>query len=218
MKFTLSHSQLVEALNWRYAVKQFDPEKKISKEHWNSLQEALLLTPSSYGLQPWKFIVVENLELKKKLREASWKQSQVENCSHYLILTSLKKMDEEFIRLNARRMAEVREIPIEALDKFVSVVASDVIRGPRALIAQEWMARQCYIALGNLMTSAALLGIDACPMEGLEPKKYDDILGISNSPYQTIVACGLGYRHSDDKYQNAKKVRFSTDLIFDFRS
>ena len=110
-------------------------------------------------------------------------------------------------------MSEVRGVPVESLDKFVGAVVADVVNGARRAVAAEWMARQCYIALGNLMTSAAILGVDTCPMEGLDPKKYDQILGLENAEYRTIVACAVGYRDVDDKYQYMKKVRFEASDV-----
>lgn len=209
----MKDSELNQILNWRYAVKKFDSSRKLPAEKWESLAEVLRLTPSSYGLQTWKFLIVQNPELRKALRAASWGQSQVEDCSQYVVFTARKTIDESYIRNYAKRMSEVRGVPVESLDKFVAAVVGDVISGPRGAMASEWMARQCYIALGNLMTSAAILGVDTCPMEGLDPKKYDQILGLENSEYRTIVACAVGYRHSDDKYQAMKKVRFETSDV-----
>lgn len=210
-------SELVASLNWRYAVKRFDPLKKLSSETWNALEEALRLTPSSYGLQPWKFIVVQNVELRKQLRVASWGQSQVEEASHFVVMSARKAMDESYLHKYAVRMSEVRGAPVESFDGFTKMVAKTFLEGPGAAKVPEWAARQCYIALGNLMTSAALLGVDACPMEGLDADKYDEILGLKNSDYKTIVSCALGYRHAEDKYQSTKKVRFLAQDVIEYK-
>lgn len=205
---------LLAQLRWRYAVKKFDSSKKIEPKLWQALMDSLVLTPSSYGLQPWKFLVIETPSLRKQLRAASWNQSQVEDASHYVIFATMRKINEAHIQKFMTRIAEVRNVAPETLAGFSKSITSDVIAGPRSLWAEEWMARQAYIALGNFMTSAALLGIDACPMEGLDPAKYDEILGLQNTEFKTIVCCAAGFRHADDKLAQAEKVRFkSTDII-----
>jgi nitroreductase len=217
MKKVIESAHLIEQLNLRYATKKFDSSKKISASDWKTLEASLVLTPSSYGLQPWKFLVVQDLEVRKQLRAVSWGQSQVEEASHYVVFLSKRQITPEYISSFAKRTAEVRGVAPESLDKMVSMIVGDVITGPRAAVASEWMARQDYIALGNLMTCAALMGVDTCPMEGLDPLKYDQILGLEKSEYHTIVACALGYRHSDDTYQKLKKVRFPTEHVVEYR-
>lgn len=210
----LQPQQLLEVLKWRYATKRFDASKQISPALWSTLEEALVLTPSSYGLQPWQFLVVQTPEIRKQLRAKSWNQSQVEEASHFVVLTTLRGINEEHITKFMQRTATVRGLTLESLAGFQKAIMGDVIHGGRAAVAKEWLARQAYIALGNLMTSAALLGIDTCPMEGLDPVAYDQILGLDSTPYQTIVACALGYRHAEDKYAGLAKVRFDhADMI-----
>lgn len=209
----LSHLKLLDALSWRYATKKFDPAKKIPAEKWSALEDALVLTPSSYGLQAWNFLVVESPELRKQLRAKSWNQSQVEEASHLVVFTTARTLTESHLDHYIERCAEVRGVSAESLAGFRKAIASDAITGPRSAIAEEWLARQAYIALGNLMTSAAVLGIDTCPLEGLDPKAYDQILGLDKSPYKTIVACAVGYRHAEDKYASTPKVRFKKSEI-----
>lgn len=206
---TLSPKALVEQQNWRYAVKKFDPNKKISEENWQALEESLVLTPSSYGLQPWKFLMVQNTEIRKLLTAASWNQTQVADCSHYVVFAFKKKIDEAHIQKFLERTAEIRGIAVSTLDGLKKMLHGDLIHGPRSQVIDTWASRQTYIALGNLMTSAAMLGIDTCPMEGLDPAKYDEILGLVGSGYTTACACAVGYRSAEDKYANAKKVRFA---------
>ena len=196
------------ALNWRYAVKKFDSQKKIDEKNWNKLEEALILTPSSYGLQPWKFYIITNLELRQKLTAHSWNQKQVEDCSHLVVFAAKTIMTESYIQDYLATQAQLRQVPVESFDGYKKMMIGDLINGPRSTWIKEWAARQVYIALGNFMTTAALLGIDTCPMEGIQPTEYDKLLGISDSGYQTVVACPAGYRSSEDKYQLAKKVRF----------
>lgn len=204
----MNSQDLIDKLKWRYAVKKFDPTKKISNELWSALEESLVLTPSSYGLQPWKFFVVQNPEIRKKLRAVSWNQSQVEDCSHYVVMTALEKINTPWVEKYLERIAEIRNVSAESLAGFKKGIIADVITGPRSQVAAEWAARQTYIALGNLMTCAALLNVDACPMEGLDPMQYDEILGLKGSGFRTFVACALGYRSKEDPFQSFKKVRF----------
>ncbi len=209
----ISESNLIDSLNWRYAVKKFDSSRAISDKTWNALEDSLILTPSSYGLQPWKFMVIRDLELRKKLTAVSWGQKQVEDCSHLVVFLMKEKLDEAHIDHYLKSMAEIRGGSVEALAGFKKMLLGDLITGGRSKIITEWAARQIYISLGNFMTSAAVLGVDTCPMEGIDPQKYDEILGLTNSDYKTVVACPAGYRASDDKYAQMKKVRFSKEEL-----
>lgn len=205
---------VLKQLSWRYAVKKFDPSKKIRAQDWNILEESLRLSPSSYGLQPWKFIIIRNPEILKKLTPLSWGQTQVEECSHYVVFTSKTKMDEEHIDKHVAKTAEVRKIDPKTLDRYKNVMVGDLLKGPRSETIFHWAQRQAYIAMGFLMESAAFLEIDTCPMEGLDPKGYDRVLGLEASGYATIAAVACGYRHPDDKYQSVPKVRFDKkDII-----
>src|SRR5882724_5245857 len=161
--------QLLIQLNWRYATKKFDPLRKISPEDWAVLEEALILSPSSYGLQPWTFVVITDQEMRERLFPATCNQCQILDCSHFVVFAARTKITDEDIDRHVARTAEVRGGTVEALKRFRDSVAGDLITGTRAAEAREWAARQAHIALGNFMTSAALLGIDTCPMEGFEP-------------------------------------------------
>ncbi len=213
----ISGESLLQQLNWRYATKKFDPTKKISAPDWAVLEEALILTASSYGLQPWKFVVVTDPALKTKLRPASWNQSQVEDCSHLVVFTAKQDITEADLDRFIARTAEVRGTSVESLAGYKGYMLGDLVNGARHAVIGEWAARQTYIAMGNLLTSAALLGIDACPFEGIEPAKYDEILDLTGSGYATVAACPLGYRAADDKYATAPKVRFAAKDIIDHR-
>lgn len=207
------NSQLIEKLKWRYAVKKFDVQKKISTTDWSVLEEALILTPSSYGLQPWKFLVVQDTKTRKLLTPQSWNQSQVEDCSHFVVFAARNVLDESYLDFFFQEISKTRGVPAESLAGYRKAIGSDLLTGPRSKMVLEWATRQTYIALGNLMTCAAFLNIDACPMEGIVPPKYDEILGLEKTPYRTTVALALGYRSSEDKYAMAKKVRFSKDQL-----
>jgi len=213
----MNSQDLVSTLEWRYAAKSFDPQKKISASDWVALERALVLTPSSYGLQPWKFLVIQDAPLREKLKAVSWNQKQVTECSHYVIFLQKTEMKEEYISQYMAKIAETRGVALETLEGFRKGIISDVIEGPRSKIQKEWMARQSYIALGNFMTAAATLRIDTCPMEGLDAGKYDEILLPHGSGFQTVMACAAGYRNPKDALASAKKVRFSLDKMVEYR-
>jgi len=209
----MNEQNLIEALNWRYAVKKFDATKTIDGNLWKALEESLVLTPSSYGLQPWKFIVITDLATKQKLTPVSWNQKQVEDCSHMVVFAVKEKMDEAHVESFIEATAKVRGIDASTLEGYKKMMIGDVVNGARGKVSFEWAARQAYIALGNFMTSCAMVGVDTCPMEGIDPAKYDEILGLTGSGWRTVVACPAGYRSADDKYASAKKVRFEHDQV-----
>lgn len=213
----MTTQELISSLEWRYAAKSFDPEKKIPKDHWLTLEKTLVLTPSSYGLQPWKFLVIQETGLREKLKTVSWNQRQVTECSHYVVFLQKTEMSEDYISKYMARIAEIRQVKLETLEGFRKGIISDVIQGGRSKVQKEWMARQSYIALGNFMTAAATLRIDTCPMEGFDAAKYDEILGLHGSGFQTVVACAAGYRNAGDALAMAKKVRFPSQNLIEHR-
>ena len=201
-------------LNWRYACKKFDPTKKIREADWNILAESLRLSASSYGLQPWKFVIVQNPEIRKQLLPVSWGQTPVTDASHYVVLTYKEKMDEAHIDHFIHDVAQTRGIDPTTLKGYKDVMMGDLVTGPRSEIINWWAQRQVYIAMGTILTTAAMMNIDTLPMEGLDPIAYDKILGLEGSGYKTVAAVACGYRADDDKYQFAKKVRFSNKDVF----
>jgi nitroreductase len=206
--------QLLEALNWRYATKVFDATKKIPADLWSALEQSLVLTPTSYGLQPYQFLVVQDAAKRAALLPNSWGQKQVVDCSHFVVFTARTEMTAADVDKLVARISSVRGVPAESMTPYWNMMIGDVVNGPRGKVAHEWATRQTYIALGNIMTCAAVLGVDACPMEGLNPVEYDKILGLNGSGYQTVVACALGYRAASDKYAQLAKVRYPlNDLI-----
>jgi len=210
----LTNAQLLEALNWRYATKFFDATKKIPADTWQTLEQALALTPTSYGLQPYKFLVINNPAKRAELLPHSWGQKQVVDASHFVVFTARTEMKETDVDKLIKRTTEVRKLPDGAFNPYRDMMLGDVVNGPRGKTAHEWATRQTYIALGNLMTCAAVLGVDACPMEGLVPAEYDKVLKLNGSGYATVVACALGYRAANDKYASLAKVRFEMkDLV-----
>jgi nitroreductase len=200
--------QLLDALQWRYATKVFDPAKKIPADVWQTLERALILTPTSYGLQPYRFLVIHDPAKRAELLPHSWNQKQVVDASHFVVFTARTKMTGADVAKLIQRTSEIRKIPPESLNFYRDLMLGDIVNGPRGKTAREWATRQTYIALGNLMTCAAMLGVDACPMEGLNPAEYDRVLGLSGGDYATVVACALGYRAANDKYASLPKVRY----------
>lgn len=206
--------KLLESLNWRYAVKKFDATKKISAEIWATLEDALVLTPSSFGLQPWKFVVITDPTIKEKLKSASWNQHQVVDASHVVAFLAKKNLVEADVDRLVEQMEKTRGTPPAALEGMKKVILGFTKSGIDVL---NWNTRQVYIALGQFMVAAAALNVDTCPMEGIVPAQYDEILNLKNTDYTTVVACVAGYRAPDDKYASLKKVRYAkSDVIVNF--
>lgn len=205
--------ELIQSLKWRYAVKQFDPSRKIPEETWKALEESLILTPSSYGMQPWKFLVITDQALREQLVPHSWNQRQVADCSHLVVMLAEIRVSASDVDRLIARTAEIRGGTTEQLAGYRKVITKDIIEGPRAQHSGEWAARQVYIALGQLMLAAAMLNVDTCPMEGFVPAKYDEILGLEGTGWTTIVLCPCGYRSADDKHAKLPKVRYNAATV-----
>jgi nitroreductase len=206
----------VDRLSWRYATKQFDPTKQISIENWQALEQSLVLAPSSFGLQPWKFVVVRNPDLRQQLVEHSWGQKQVAEASHLVVFAIKKNLDAAYVDRYVARMAEVQQVPVDSLQGFGNVVKGFIDKPPYPLDVDAWSTRQAYIALGQLMTTAAMLAIDTCPIEGFVPSKYDELLGLTAQGYASVVVCAVGYRAADDKYAAKPKIRFATEDVVQY--
>lgn len=215
MSSIISPDALVAQLRWRYATKKFDPARKISEQDWAALEEALILTPSSYGLQPWKFIVITDPAVKAQLPAISWNQKQVQDASHTVVFARCLDLTEEYIDRYLSRIAEIQGGTVESRAGFRKLLMKSLVPPPADFNLQHWAALQCYIALGNFMTSAALLGIDTCPMEGIVPAKYDELLGLPAKGYATVVVGCAGYRAVGDKYASVPKVRFAREELIE---
>jgi nitroreductase len=202
---------VVAQLRWRCATKKFDPSKAIPPAAWTALEQALVLTPSSYGLQPWKFFVVTDPVVKAKLPAHSWGQRQPQDCSHMVVFAIKADLGEADIDRYLERVAEVRGQTRESLAGYRRMMTGSLT--DPAFDVNAWASHQVYIALGQFMASAAILGVDTCPMEGIKPDKYDEVLGIASQAYRTVVGCAAGYRAADDKYAQSPKVRFKTEDV-----
>lgn len=213
MDRTLSTGQLLQILHWRYVTEQFDPDRRIPDDVWSALESALVLSPSSYGLQPWKFVVVTDAAVKQALLPVSWGRRQVTDCSHHVVFLAQQNIAEADLDRLIQRTAELRGGPVESLKAYRDFMVKDLVQGARSRVIPEWAARQVYIALGQFMVSAAALGIDTCPMEGIDTARYDEVLGLKGSGYATVVACPAGYRSGSDKYASLTKVRYPAETV-----
>jgi nitroreductase len=209
-------NKIIEDLNWRYATKKFDSTKKISDEDLETIKESLRLVPSSYGLQPLKFLFIENPSLRQQLREKSFNQSQITDASHLLVICSLTKISEEYMDKHIQNMAQIRSVSIESISGFGNYVKKQILHLKDDYVA-EWNAKQAYIALGQLLHTCASLRIDTTPMEGFEKEAYNEILDLEKRGLQVVLVCPMGYRSEEDLNQFLKKVRHSKESLFDVR-
>lgn len=205
-------NKTLEALNWRYAVKKFST-RNLPQEKVNIVFESLRLTPSSMGLQAWKFINVENQEIREKLVSASWNQEQVKDASHLLVFARPLLLNQEDVDKYVNHLAKERKMEDGKRDSFRNMV-NNYLKTLDENQLGIWLDKQLYIALGNLMTVCAIEGIDTCPMEGFQPAEYDKILGLKEKGLTAVLVCPIGYRADDDQYRTQPKVRFSNEDVF----
>jgi nitroreductase len=206
-------NKYLESLNWRYATKKFDSEKIISDQDLDTLLEAIRLSPSSYGLQPYHVFVIKDKDLREKLKPASWGQSQITDASHLIIFANNASFDADLIDNYLTNISNTRDIELDNLQAYGDFMKSKLVDLPKNT-KEAWTARQTYLALGNLLSAAASLKIDACPMEGFDPETYNDLLGLKEKNLNTSVVAAIGYRSQEDNTQHYKKVRQSKELLF----
>lgn len=196
---------ILEALNWRYAVREFS-EHKLADDVIAELVEATRLSPSAYGLQPYKLLVVKSPDVKEKLLPYAMGQTKVHDCSHLFILTVNTTIDAQFIEQHFAHVERERGLEAGALAGFTQHV-KDVMLSLSAEQLQQWAENQVHIALGNLLTTAALRKVDACPMAGFERQGFDEVLGLAEKQLRTAVICALGERAKNDASAKQRKVR-----------
>lgn len=214
---SITPDHVLHALRWRYATKAFDGSRRIPDGVWEALEEALVLTPSSFGLQPWRFLVLRDRELRERLVPHAWGQKQVVDASHLVVFCIRRNLGTRHIDAYLERIQEVRGTPVAQLAGFRRTMVGALVDGDRRPGIDEWATRQVYIALGNFMTAAAILGIDTCPLEGFDPGKFDEILGLSREEWGSAVCCAAGYRMPDDRHGHLPKVRFRRDEVIERR-
>jgi nitroreductase len=204
----------IENQNWRYATKKFDATKKISDKDLETLKEAIRLSSSSYGLQLYKVFIIENPEVRAKLQPVSWGQSQIVDASHLFVFANVVDVQNSHIDNYVQNIAQTREISMEDLKGYSDFMKTKII--PLSVEQKSnWTAKQTYLALGNLINVAAELKIDVTPMEGFEPEKYNEILGLNPLGLNAVLVAPIGYRHEDDATQYYAKVRKSTEELFE---
>lgn len=206
-------STIIESLNWRYATKKFDPAKKVSNEDLETLKEAIRLSASSYGLQPYEVLVIEDPEIRKQLSEASWGQPQITDASHLIIFANKTNVTAKDTEAYMDNISKTRNIPVENLSGFSDMINNTVISLPQEA-KNTWTAKQTYIALGSLLAIAAELRIDTCPMEGFDPEGYNKILGLDKKGLNAAVIATIGYRSEEDNTQHNAKVRRPAEELF----
>ncbi len=206
-------THLLESLNWRYATKKYDATKKISTADLETLKEATKLSVSSYGLQPYKVLIVDNPELRTKLRAAAWDQSAITDASHFFVFAVEKNLGTKQVQAYMENISQTRGIPVEALEGFSGMI-HNAIDGLDENAKQNWSKKQAYLALSTFINTAAYLKLDATPMEGFDAQKFDEILGLDALGLTTAVIATVGYRHEDDAAQHYKKVRKSNKDLF----
>ena len=215
---------IIHSLEWRYATKKFDPNRKVSNQDISTLKRAIQLAPSSYGFQLYKIIIVKDQATKESLVKHSYYQSQVRDCSHLFVFCSYKTVKPEHVDEFIDLMKEARthdkegtkqKLKSTAKMKAYSVIAKTDLGSRDPKDAEEWMKRQCYIALGNLMATCAEMRIDSCPFEGFKSKEYDRILGLTDRNLTSAVLCPVGYRSPDDDHQHRTKVRKPKERLFE---
>lgn len=206
----------IESLKWRYAVKKFDNQKLLSKEQINILKEAFNLTATSYGLQPLKLLVISNKEIQKELVAHSWNQPQVLEASHLLVICIPKAYSKNEVEAYFDLVQKIRNTPIEIIKPFKEFLTAEINKKSQEELL-SWNKNQAYLALGNLLTVCALEKIDACPMEGFIPEKYDEVLGLSEKNLTSTLVLPVGFRANDDYMKDLKKVRKNIeDVVLEF--
>ncbi|MGO2358947.1 NAD(P)H-dependent oxidoreductase [Mesonia sp.] len=201
---------VINSLEWRYAAKKFDTEKKIPEDKVAILKKAFTLTATSYGLQPIKMMIIEEQEVLQQLMESCFNQEQISSASHLLILCIEDDIDEEFILSYFKRVKDIRDTPDAILNPFQDFLLKDFEKSSKDKI-DAWAKNQVYLAMGNLLTVCALEKIDSCPMEGFHPEKLAEVLDLKKLHLKPTLLLPIGYRAEDDMFAEFKKVRKTMD-------
>ena len=203
-----------QSLNWRYATKAFDSSKKLSNEQLDILLKSIELTPTSFGIQAYKVLVINNPEIREKLKAAAWGQTQLTDASHLFVFTVPTNLNDSHVDKFIETVSKVRNVPIESLVEYSGMIKG-AVNSKTPEQKTEWLAKQAYISLGFLLETAALENIDVTPMEGFDPKQFDEILGLKEKNLTSIVVAAIGFRSESDEFQNYKKVRYTRDELIE---
>ncbi len=206
--------ELVKNLQWRYATKKFDVAKKVSNEDIEKIKEAVRLSASSYGLQAYKVLVIENPEVREKLRAAAWNQPQITESSHLFVFCNYTNVDENVIDDYMKLTADVKNIEVDMLGGFKQMIIGATSKLDEAQL-NAWTSKQTYIALSTLLAATSELKIDACPMEGFEKEQFNEILGLNEKGLEASVVAAVGFRSSEDETQYSQKVRKPSEELFE---
>lgn len=207
-------SKLIEDLNWRYATKKFDATKKIASNDIEIIKSVLQLVPTSYGLQPLKYLIIENAEVRANLLAHSFGQEQIIDASHLIVICSFTKVEDQLVDSYVENTALTRQIELEKIlgyGQFMKTTLGNLTDDEKCI----WTSKQAYIALGSLMNACATLRIDATPMEGFNSNGYNEVLNLSSQNLNATLVVPIGYRHIEDGDQHLKKVRRSFDELFE---
>ena len=208
-------NNILDALEWRYAVKKFDDKASLTEQQILEVKKVFNLSASSYGLQPYKMIVVQNPELKEKLVPASFGQQQISQSAAILVFAVRTDFGMDYIDQFFKDMSAKRQIPLENLEGYKNFMKGSFANKSEDEIS-SWATKQVYLTMGHMLASLAALQIDACPMEGLDPQAYDKILDLDAKQLKTIIAMPIGVRAPDDASATALKVRKDlSDIIID---
>jgi nitroreductase len=206
-------NSFIENQNWRYATKKFDASKKVSAEDLEILKEAIRLSPSSYGLQPYKVLIIENAEIREQLKPVAWGQNQITDASQLIVFANKTQFGDAEIDSFIESISQVRGIPVESISGYGDFMKSK-ITPLEDEIKNTWTSKQTYLALANLISAAAELRIDVTPMEGFESEAFNEILGLKEKGLNASVIAAIGYRHEEDVTQLYKKVRKTNEELF----
>ncbi|QZE15156.1 NAD(P)H-dependent oxidoreductase [Halosquirtibacter laminarini] len=207
---------ILNNLQWRYATKRFAPEMKLTDSELLTIKESIRLAPTSFGLQPFKVYVVEEIALRKKLQAYAWNQPQIVEASHLMVFARKENVSIEDVREFIDNISNVREVDMAHLKGYQDMM-NQWVTSMEDEAMKEWTSRQTYLALGTAITTCASIGVDACPMEGFDPVAFDEILELQDSGYSSKVILTLGFRDEKDQTQYDKKVRKGLDQLFEAR-
>jgi nitroreductase len=210
------NNQLIEALQWRYATKKYDPTFQLDSKDKETLEQVLQLTPTSYGLQPLHFIWLEDTALLEKTKTLAWNQQQIVDAAGVLVLCTKTELTPADLDAHADLMRDTRDMQEEQIKGFRAHLHAAIGNKPAEHI-QVWNDKQAYIALGQLLTACALLQLDATPMEGFDPAALDELLELKEKGLHSVLICTIGKRAADDHYQHLQKVRRPKNSLFTTR-